>query len=306
MCGPFCSRAARVDDRGGLARGDGVPDLGPGHVLDEDRLRPGASGHRHQRRRENEGTHHTASLTEFKATASGLRLALRGRNSICHTGRGSKQTGISKGNGLGSGLMRSRDWVTPDGACAVLTPWQYRAAIAALLLSVTAFDYASALPVGFLYLLPIVLTFWAHDRWLPAATARRRGRADGVRPGNGADAGDRLRGHHAPGRRRDLPWDRLGRRAPAASAGRRQGARDRAADDLRLRTGLRETARSGLCRAGHESRRPGDDRGRQPRHDARAVPAADRRRPRSRPPSSGCASRCSQARPRTSSSRSSD
>ena len=68
--------------------------------------------------------------------------------------------------------MRSRDWVTPDGACAVLTPWQFRAVIAALLLSVTAFDLVSTLPVGFFFLLPIVLTFWAHDRWLPAATAR--------------------------------------------------------------------------------------------------------------------------------------
>ena len=68
--------------------------------------------------------------------------------------------------------MRQHDWLTPDGACAVLTPRQFKAAVAALLLSVAAFDVVSELPVGLLYLVPISFTFWAHDRWLPAITAR--------------------------------------------------------------------------------------------------------------------------------------
>ena len=54
----------------------------------------------------------------------------------------------------------------------MLTPRQFRAAVAASLLSVAAFDVVSALPVGLLYLVPISFTFWAHDRWLPAVTAR--------------------------------------------------------------------------------------------------------------------------------------
>ena len=67
--------------------------------------------------------------------------------------------------------MRLRHWLTPDGACAVLSPRQYRAVTVVLLLSVAAFDVVSELPFGFLYLVPIVFTFWGHDRWLPAATA---------------------------------------------------------------------------------------------------------------------------------------
>src|SRR5687767_6242412 len=68
--------------------------------------------------------------------------------------------------------MRQHDWLTPDGACAVLTPRQFRAAVAVSLLSVAALDVVSELPVGFLYLVPISFTFWAHDRRLPTATAR--------------------------------------------------------------------------------------------------------------------------------------
>ena len=68
--------------------------------------------------------------------------------------------------------MRQQDWLTPDGACAVLTRGQFRAAVAVLLLSVAAFDVVSELPVGLLYMVPISFTFWARDRWLPAATAR--------------------------------------------------------------------------------------------------------------------------------------
>ena len=66
--------------------------------------------------------------------------------------------------------MRSRDWVTPDGACARMTPRQYRALVAVLLLAVAAFDVVSPLPVGLLYFVPIALTFWAHDRWMARAT----------------------------------------------------------------------------------------------------------------------------------------
>jgi two-component system sensor histidine kinase UhpB len=68
--------------------------------------------------------------------------------------------------------MRQHDWLTPDGACAVLTPPQFRAAIAVWLLSVASFDVLSELPVGFFYWVPISFTFWAQDRWMPAATAR--------------------------------------------------------------------------------------------------------------------------------------
>jgi PAS domain S-box-containing protein len=67
--------------------------------------------------------------------------------------------------------MRSQDWVTPDGAFAPMTPGQFRAAIAVLVLSVCVLDVLTTLPYGFLYLLPIALTSWGHDRWLPAAAA---------------------------------------------------------------------------------------------------------------------------------------
>ena len=66
--------------------------------------------------------------------------------------------------------MRSKDWVTPDGACALLTPRQYTAMIAVSLVAVLAFDVVSPLPVGLLYFFPIALTFWAHDRRLAGAT----------------------------------------------------------------------------------------------------------------------------------------
>ena len=56
--------------------------------------------------------------------------------------------------------MRSKDWVTPDGACALLTPRQYTAMIAVSLVAVLAFDVVSPLPVGLLYFFPIALTFW--------------------------------------------------------------------------------------------------------------------------------------------------
>ena len=67
--------------------------------------------------------------------------------------------------------MRQHEWLSPDGACAVLTPGQFRAVTAVLLLSVAALDVVSELPFGFLYLIPIGFTFWGHDRRLPAATA---------------------------------------------------------------------------------------------------------------------------------------
>jgi two-component system, NarL family, sensor histidine kinase UhpB len=68
--------------------------------------------------------------------------------------------------------MRSHPWVAPDGSCALMTRGQYRLAIAVSLLAVAAFDVVSPLPVGQLYFVPIAFTFWAHDRWLPNATAR--------------------------------------------------------------------------------------------------------------------------------------
>jgi two-component system, NarL family, sensor histidine kinase UhpB len=68
--------------------------------------------------------------------------------------------------------MHSHRWVASDGSCALLTRGQYRLVTATSLLAIAAFDVASLQPVGLLYLVPIVFTFWAHDRWLPNATAR--------------------------------------------------------------------------------------------------------------------------------------
>ena len=68
--------------------------------------------------------------------------------------------------------MRPQYWLTPERACDLLTPRQYRAVIALSLLAIVALDFVSAWPVGLLYFLPISFTFWASDLWLPAATAQ--------------------------------------------------------------------------------------------------------------------------------------
>ena len=67
--------------------------------------------------------------------------------------------------------MRSKDWLTPEGTCALLTRRQFRLAIAVSVLSVLGLDIISPLPLGFFYLIPIASTFWSPDTWMPWATA---------------------------------------------------------------------------------------------------------------------------------------
>ena len=169
--------------------------------------------------------------------------------------------------------MRSKDWLTPEGTCALLTRRQFRLAIAVSVLSVLGLDIISPLPLGFFYLVPIASTFWSPDTWMPWATAGTAalllmlGLA--TTPMEGIDFVVTMRLGGAA-----IFLGAAGVDQPAPVAGRGDGTGSGVADHVRFRTRLSESAGPRMRAPRHESRWARDAGRRRHRDAARALGAA--------------------------------
>ena len=200
-------------------------------------------------------------------------------------------------------LMWLRDWLTPDGACAVADAAAVQGGRCGVAAVGGGVRRGQRTPVWLSLHGPDLLHVLGSRSMAASGNGRRRDRAHAARAGHHAEGGDRFQAHHAPGRSRDFSRGRLGDHESAPAAGGGQGARGRAAHDLRLRAGVREGPWPRLRSARHEQRRTGHDRRRGSR-TASAGTASCRWSWRSSAPTSRrCASGPSTATPACCSSR---